>query len=72
LAAQIATVTRTVYGNYWPLFEFWNDKVKKEMKNLYDFIDPIINNVLTKKHGMEVDEDDDITMLEHLVQFTNR
>jgi hypothetical protein len=41
------------------------------MKSLYDFIDPIINNVLTKKRGMEVGEDDDVTMLEHLVQFTN-
>jgi hypothetical protein len=42
------------------LFEFWNDKVKKETKNLYDFIDPIINNdVFTKKCGMEVDEDDE-------------
>jgi hypothetical protein len=69
LAVQIAAVSRMLYGNFWPLFEFWEDKVKKEMKTLYNFVDPIIENVLTKER--EADKDKDITMLEHLVQFTN-
>jgi hypothetical protein len=74
LAAQAAAVGRTMYGDEWPMFEFWDDKVKKETRNLYKFVDPIIEKVLTKKRDAETskaDEDTDITMLEYLVQLTN-
>jgi hypothetical protein len=75
LNAQDHAINRTVFGDIWPLFEFWEDKVKKEMKNVYSFIDPIVKEVLEKKklnaEKHEVDEDSDMTMLEHLVQLTD-
>ena len=78
--AQIATAYRANYGSAWRLAEFWQDQVQKHMKVCYEFIDPIIVDMLAKKHeqrNLGVDVKDSTgevkegeTLLEHLVNYT--
>ncbi|KAH0839505.1 cytochrome P450 [Lanmaoa asiatica] len=82
LEAQSATSYRGRFGKPWRLFEFWSDRVKKHMHVCHEFIDPILEEALSKKKGLkkaglipekneserEVLEGE--TLLDHLVNYT--
>jgi hypothetical protein len=67
---------RSLLTGAWPLFEFWKDKTKDMMRTVYDFIDPILDEAISKKgaEGKELakEEHDDgsETLLGHLVEQT--
>lgn len=74
--AQTACVLRSRFASTWPLFEFWEDKVKAHMRAIDDFIAPILSNALKKRKKRGTGEakeevDDDETLLEHLVKLTD-
>ncbi|KAI0652994.1 cytochrome P450 monooxygenase pc-3 [Cubamyces menziesii] len=81
-----ATAIRGRFLQSWPLFEFWGDKVKRYLKAVDEFIDPIVEEALKNKaekvgeqgglSGPELGEGkdqvrDDETLLEHLVKYTD-
>ena len=67
------------YSTAWPMIEFWQDRIKKRMDVIRSFIDPIVERALMKKGSNEMlnangngnEEDDDVTLLEHLVKLTD-
>ena len=74
--AQNAMAFRMRYGVHWPLAEFWEDKLKKPMNVVHDFINPIVAQAIQRKRdaeanstGLEKDRDDE-TLLENLVNST--
>ncbi|OBZ74625.1 hypothetical protein A0H81_05072 [Grifola frondosa] len=81
-AFQSALEETAIRGRYlqaWPLAEFWGDKVKRSMKAIDDFIDPIVADALRKKAQGETDTGDsgekdiadDETLLEYLIKQTD-
>ncbi|KAF9475907.1 cytochrome P450 [Pholiota conissans] len=73
--AQSTTAYRMRFGYHWPLAEFWEDQLKKPMKIVHDFIDPIVEKAIKHKRDMEmkgaIEKDrDDETLLENLVNST--
>ena len=63
-------------GVHWPLAEFWEDKLKKPMNVVHDFINPIVTQAIERKRdaeansiGLDKDRDDE-TLLENLVNST--
>ncbi|KAI0775623.1 cytochrome P450 [Trametes elegans] len=76
-----ATAIRGRFLQSWPLFEFWGDRVKRYLRAVDDFIDPIVDEALKIKAekvnaGIVENEGkdqvrDDETLLEHLVKFTD-
>ncbi len=78
-AGQEATAMRSRFLQSWPLFEFWGDKVEKQLGAVHRFIDPIVEGALRRKaERQRVGEDviekevrDDETLLEHLVKLTD-
>lgn len=77
LVAQEATAERNSRGSMWPLFEFWEDKVKPHMHVVDEFIDPIIGKALEDKKektrglGQDNKVSEDETLLSHLVNLTD-
>lgn len=74
MAAQSAASSRSRYGDSWPLGEFWEDKVKKQMANVYAFVDPIIKDALARKKDSEklsVDDQEGDVLLTHLINVTD-
>ena len=73
--AQVASAARSRFGDFWPLIEFWEDKVEKEIQTVFDYVDPIVKRALETKGTEEPsnmqDEDEDETLLEHLVKLTD-
>lgn len=73
--AQVASAARSRFGQFWPLVEFWESKVEKEIQAVFDYVDPIVKCALERKKEKEVSkaegEDDDETLLEHLVKRTD-
>lgn len=67
------TAYRSRFGSHWPLFEFWHDKMKKPMRVVHDFIDPIVAAAINRKkeemRSPSLDRDDE-TLLENLVNST--
>jgi len=67
---------RMRFGAHWPLAEFWEDKLKKPMSVVHDFINPIVAQAIQRKRDAEVDskglekDRDDETLLENLVNST--
>jgi len=80
LEAQVETSSRQRAGVNWPLFEFWSDRVKKHMRVCHEFIDPILQEALSKKKAMKEaglapeKNDKEVvegqTLLDHLVNYT--
>ena len=72
--AQDHLFLRGFYRKFWPLFEFWEDRITKEKNVIWKFIDPLIRAALEKKKAAkgvsEVDRDDG-TLLDYLVQQTD-
>ena len=73
--AQVASAARSRFGYFWPLVEFWENKVEKEIQAVFDYIDPIVKCALETKKVKELSkvegEDEDETLLEHLVKLTD-
>lgn len=73
--AQVASAARSRLGLFWPLLEFWEDKVEKEIQTVFDYVDPIVRRALETKKAKELPEvqgeDEDETLLEHLVRLTD-
>jgi len=75
--AQIASAARSRLGYFWRLFEFWEDGVEKEIQTVFDYVDPIVERALETRRMKELskakgeDEDEDETLLEHLVKLTD-
>jgi len=74
--AQNVVAFRMRFGVHWPLAEFWEDKLKKPMSVVHDFINPIVTQAIQRKRnaevnskGLEKDRDDE-TLLENLVNST--
>ena len=65
------------FGMHWPLAEFWEDKLKKLIGIVHNFINPIVAQAIKRKRdteadstGLEKDRDDE-NLLENLVNSTN-
>ncbi|KAF8654871.1 hypothetical protein AX16_003332 [Volvariella volvacea WC 439] len=74
-AAQVHTAARARYGEKWPLFEFWKDKVKGPMKIVHEFIEPILYDAIAAKKQMQIrgvsENKESDTLLEQLVSSTD-
>lgn len=71
--AQEAVARRFHYSSFWPLIEFWENKVDTRMDVIGKFIDPIISAALQKKleKRLSPDDEDEDTLLQHLVRQTS-
>jgi len=73
--AQVASAARSRFGYFWRLIEFWGNRVEKEIQPVFDYVDPIVERALETKKMKELSkaqgEDEDETLLEHLVKLTD-
>ena len=74
---QNLTAGRGAFGNEWPLFEFWSDKVAPLRKVMDGFIEPLMEDALSKrelelsKNGTDAkDGGENGNLLAHLVRHT--
>ena len=69
--AQEAASRRFHYSSFWPLVEFWENKVDTRMDVVSKFVDPIISAALRKRWegGFSHDSEED-TLLQHLIRHT--
>ena len=70
--AQNVLAFRMRFGMHWPLAEFWEDKLRKPIGIVHNFINPIVAQAIKRKRdstGLEKDRDDE-TLLENLVNST--
>ena len=67
------TFPRVIYGEFWPLMDFWEDTVATQRGITHELIDPIIHAALKRrKVAKELDEvQDEGTLLDHLVKQTD-
>nr|GAT51517.1 predicted protein [Mycena chlorophos] len=49
--AQVATMQRGPLGPAWPLFEFWSNKILREMGTITEFLDPILQRAIGGRDG---------------------
>ncbi|KAJ7877853.1 cytochrome P450 [Mycena leptocephala] len=77
LEAQDITAVRIRYVSFWPLAEFWHDKIKEPMRVVEKFLDPILEGVVEKRReakavaaSAEKSTAEPETLLEHLVEYT--
>ncbi|KAF9475888.1 cytochrome P450 monooxygenase pc-3 [Pholiota conissans] len=73
LKGQDLTALRGRMGPTWPLAEFWGDKVKPLRKTMDKFTEPVLVEALRKRNlnpDAKMDDDDDSTLLSHLIQHT--
>nr|GAT51535.1 predicted protein [Mycena chlorophos] len=49
--AQVAAMRRGPVGPVWPLFEFWSNKILREMGTVREFLDPILQRAIGGKAG---------------------
>ncbi|TFK35048.1 cytochrome P450 monooxygenase pc-2 [Crucibulum laeve] len=76
--AQSLTAWRSRFGVHWPLFEFWEDKMKKHLNVIHSFIDPIVAEAVSNYQSLrtaarekfDTEVRDDQTLLENLVSST--
>ena len=61
-------VARISFGNDWPLFEFWSDKVAPLRKVMDNFMEPLMEDALAKRN-LKLAEGAD-NLLAHLVRDT--
>jgi hypothetical protein len=72
---QIIGIDRMGFGSEWPLAEFWKDKIAPLRKVMDDFTGPVLAAALEKreqerKKEKDVANDEDLTLLAHLVKHT--
>ncbi|KAF8575742.1 cytochrome P450 [Ramaria rubella] len=64
ISVQHRVAMRGMYEDAWPLFEFWKDETKENMKVIHAFIDPVLKAALDERRtGGD-------TFLDHLVKVT--
>ena len=72
---QIAAITRLRLGPIWPLFEIFHDSMKRPMKVINEYIQPIIEEALKKKDTIRQVKGDTATqpetLLDHLISSTD-
>ncbi|KAJ3806004.1 cytochrome P450 monooxygenase pc-1 [Lentinula lateritia] len=80
LEAQEAVGSRERFSMIWPLLEIHKDRTKEPMKVINAFIQPIVDEAVTKMKsqkelrqmsGLAVDNDENETLLDHLVKQTD-
>ncbi|KAJ7023596.1 cytochrome P450 [Mycena alexandri] len=85
LEAQDITALRVRYTSFWPLAEFWHDKIKEPMRTVEQFLDPILEGVIAKRREARSTPPSPITstspgiksstepetLLEHLIEYTD-
>ena len=73
--SQIASAARSRFSRFWPLFEFWEDKVESEIQTVFDYVDPIVKRALEARKEKELSQveggDEDETLLEHMARLTD-
>ena len=73
--AQVASAARSRFSQYWPLIEFWEDEVEKEIQTVFDYVDQIVERALETKKTKELSEaegvEEDETLLEHMARLTD-
>ncbi|KAF9475902.1 cytochrome P450 monooxygenase pc-3 [Pholiota conissans] len=72
---QMDSVCRLNYGNEWPLWEFWKDRVKPRRKVMDAFTEPLMIKALADREKEISGEgnsksEEDVTLLSHLVRHT--
>ncbi|KAJ6545157.1 cytochrome P450 [Mycena capillaripes] len=79
LEAQDVTAVRIRFTKFWPLAEFWHDKIKEPMRVVERFLDPILEGVVAKRRAAKAASSDSgdktpaepETLLEYLVEYTD-
>ena len=74
--AQLTTAQRSRYGYMWQVREFWKDRTEDDLKIVNAFIDPILNDAVTKQRSSaaktadvtKIEEGE--TLLDHLINYT--
>ncbi|KAF7798790.1 hypothetical protein EIP86_010015 [Pleurotus ostreatoroseus] len=79
--AQVISLRRAYFSNAWPLWEFWRNKAAVHVRTVDEFIEPLCRAALQRKAqremeqdvapGLRVEDADDETLLEHLVNLTD-
>ncbi|KAK0460387.1 cytochrome P450 [Desarmillaria tabescens] len=75
--AQRQLLLRVLMGPYWPLREFFTDKLKPLRKVINEFFEPLLVDTLERKSrgtnapNVEKDEKEFVSLLDRLVQSTN-
>jgi hypothetical protein len=75
---QNCVAMRARFGLHWPLFEFWEDRARKNRRIVDQFIDPILTEAIAKNKAAKEkaintevgDPAEAETLLDHLVNFT--
>jgi len=73
---QLLSVVRSSLVRYWPLLEFWSDKVAPLRKVMDNFTEPLMEEALAKRNlelskGADAkDDDDNGNLLAYLVKHT--
>ncbi|KAK0481275.1 cytochrome P450 [Armillaria novae-zelandiae] len=76
-AAQGNSALRLQRGQYWPLFEFWEDAVKPMRQVVNEFVEPLLVEALNRKTkgdkrvDDEKDVDEGMSLLARLVENTD-
>ena len=65
---QHLAIAYTSFGNDWPLFKFWSNKVAPLQKVMDNFMEPLMENAFAKRN-LELAEGTD-NLLVHLVRDT--
>lgn len=73
--AQVASAARSRFSQFWPLIEFWQDEVEKEIQTVFDYVDPIVERAIETKKMKELYKaetaNEDETLLEHMTRLTD-
>ena len=73
--AQVDSGARSRLGHFWPLAEFWEDKVENQIQGVFDYVDPIVKRAVetrkTKESSKTQGNDEDETLLEHMARLTD-
>ncbi|THH18201.1 hypothetical protein EW146_g2752 [Bondarzewia mesenterica] len=76
LDTQIRTAIRSRYGAGWPLAELFDSSIKRNMKVIYGFVEPIVARAAARvkepsSNGEKTErEGEEPTLLDHLVNYT--
>ncbi|KAF8217153.1 CYP63 cytochrome P450 monooxygenase-like protein [Mycena galopus ATCC 62051] len=73
--AMLRISDREVYGRIWPLFEIFGDKTAKPMRDISEFLDPIIQAAMEKKRlsgpKEKAVENEGLSLLDELLETTS-
>ncbi|TFK35054.1 cytochrome P450 monooxygenase pc-3 [Crucibulum laeve] len=76
MAGQGKATMRARFGPSWPLREFWKDEIKPDRRVVDKFVEPLLEQAITRKKAKalektEIVEDEEaLNLLDHLVNHT--